>query len=327
MIGQPNQTYRLRWNNDSSAELNLSDSVRELRENSEFFDVSLGCAARGGGSRTLRAHKMILGAYSTVFREMFQQHPNKNDPIIYLKGVSFLELGSILDFMYNGEVNITQANLSSFLAVAEELQIKGLQLNQKENAQIKRPRSQEELESFGKKQRYETIEKYMKQEKFDATKYFKQDKLNTIRNMKKEKMEDASSRTSTMPPTTSNDNAADDSDGEPIAEGQVGDVEQFIKNIEEHFISGGQKRTLAICRICRKKQRRDRIKKHIRGVHKAYVNGQAMKEEAAIPSSLDSVYEQLGVTEDSEIQDSENQEQGEEEEEEEEDVSTEFIEA
>jgi hypothetical protein len=33
---------------------------------------------------------------------------------------------SILEFMYNGEVNVAQEDLSSFLAVAEDLKVKGL---------------------------------------------------------------------------------------------------------------------------------------------------------------------------------------------------------
>merc|ERR1711936_570824 len=41
-------------------------------------------------------------------------------------GVSYSDLVSILDFIYNGEVNVAQEDLNSFLAVAEELQIKGL---------------------------------------------------------------------------------------------------------------------------------------------------------------------------------------------------------
>lgn len=36
------------------------------------------------------------------------------------------DLASILDFMYNGEVNVKQDNLNSFLAVAERLRVRGL---------------------------------------------------------------------------------------------------------------------------------------------------------------------------------------------------------
>ena len=46
--------------------------------------------------------------------------------LIYLKGIKSPQLEQILDFMYNGEVDITQDDLKSFLNVAAELQVKGL---------------------------------------------------------------------------------------------------------------------------------------------------------------------------------------------------------
>ena len=49
--------------------------------------------------------------------------------MIYLRGVRTGDLESVLDFMYQGEVNVAQDNLNSFLAVAEDLQIKGLTQN------------------------------------------------------------------------------------------------------------------------------------------------------------------------------------------------------
>ena len=49
--------------------------------------------------------------------------------MIYLRGVRTCDLESVLDFMYQGEVNVAQDDLNSFLAVAEDLQIKGLTQN------------------------------------------------------------------------------------------------------------------------------------------------------------------------------------------------------
>ena len=40
------------------------------------------------------------------------------------------DLASILDFMYNGEVNVKQDHLNSFLAVAERLRVRGLCQNE-----------------------------------------------------------------------------------------------------------------------------------------------------------------------------------------------------
>jgi len=116
--------FCLRWNDFAE---NVSGAFKELRSESDFFDVTLACT--DSGSRTLQAHKVILSACSNFFKSTFRQqtHANKHpSPYIYLRGVTYNDLTSILDFIYNGEVNVAQEELNSFLAVAEELQIKGL---------------------------------------------------------------------------------------------------------------------------------------------------------------------------------------------------------
>lgn len=117
----------LRWmdKNNPSSELNLPEAFRDLRQNQDFFDVTLGCS-NNNGSSSIQAHKVILSAYSNVFKEMLRDHKNHSDPFIFLKGVTFEELSFLLDFMYEGEVNVNQSQLSSFLTVAKELQVKGL---------------------------------------------------------------------------------------------------------------------------------------------------------------------------------------------------------
>ena len=119
------ENFCLRWNDFES---NVSGAFRDLRAEADFFDVTLSCT--DSGDRSLQAHKVILSACSSFFKNLLRQqaahhhtHPN---PFIYLRGVSFSDLSSVLDFMYHGEVNVAQEDLNSFLAVAEELQIKGL---------------------------------------------------------------------------------------------------------------------------------------------------------------------------------------------------------
>ena len=55
------------------------------------------------------------------------------DPLIYIRGMKSVDLLAIVDFLYCGEANVFQENLDSFLAIAEELQLKGLmgKLNEK----------------------------------------------------------------------------------------------------------------------------------------------------------------------------------------------------
>jgi len=112
-----NEKFCLRWNDFES---NISVAFREIREEKDFFDCTLSC-----GSRHIQAHKLILSACSPFFRSILRQNPHQH-PLLYLKGVQFTDLQSVLNFIYHGEVNVAQEELNSFLAVAEDLQVKGL---------------------------------------------------------------------------------------------------------------------------------------------------------------------------------------------------------
>ena len=120
------ENFCLKWNDFASS---VSGSFQSLRTRADFFDVTLACGEgrTGRSNRTIRAHRVILAACSDFFRDMLQNcSPASPNPFIYLRGVNMTDLEAILDFMYQGEVNVSQEDLTSFLAVAEELQVKGL---------------------------------------------------------------------------------------------------------------------------------------------------------------------------------------------------------
>lgn len=56
---------------------------------------------------------------------IFQENPSKH-PIIILKDVAYSHLQAILEFMYAGEVNVSQEQLPAFLKTADRLKVKGL---------------------------------------------------------------------------------------------------------------------------------------------------------------------------------------------------------
>lgn len=56
---------------------------------------------------------------------LFAGHPDRH-PIVILKDVPYVDMRSLLDFMYRGEVSVDQDRLTAFLRVAESLRIKGL---------------------------------------------------------------------------------------------------------------------------------------------------------------------------------------------------------
>ena len=115
------EKFCLRWNDFES---NLSEAFKELRQESQFLDVSLLC----DGDQQIEAHRVVLSACSGFFRNVLRRSRHQH-PLVYLKGIHQADLNHILDFIYYGEVSISQENLNSFLSVAEELKIKGLTQN------------------------------------------------------------------------------------------------------------------------------------------------------------------------------------------------------
>jgi len=111
------EKFCLRWNDFES---NISGALKELREDKDFFDVTLAC-----DDNQMEAHKVIISACSPFFRTILRRNKHEH-PLLYLKGVKYADLVSVLNFMYHGEVSVAQEELNSFLAVAEDLQVRGL---------------------------------------------------------------------------------------------------------------------------------------------------------------------------------------------------------
>ena len=107
----------IQWND---FEANISCAFRDLKEKKDFSDVTLVCA-----DQQVEAHKVILAACSPFFKKVLRKVQHSH-PLIYMKGVKFSDLEAVLSFVYNGEVNVDEADLNSFLAVAKELEVKGL---------------------------------------------------------------------------------------------------------------------------------------------------------------------------------------------------------
>ena len=148
------QELCLKWN---SYETSLLMSVCDMWNSGAMTDVTL--SAEG---RSISAHQVVLSSCSRYFKEVLQvtllffyttfyflskflacilslnfvscwlqsvtaaQHP-----IIILPFASYQDLLAVIQFIYKGEINITQAELSGLLEVAETLGVKGLaKLNQ-----------------------------------------------------------------------------------------------------------------------------------------------------------------------------------------------------
>lgn len=112
-----NQQFSLKWTNYTNHITNAFDS---LRSKEDFCDVTLSCEGR-----KIRAHKVLLSACSSYFKDIFKENPCQH-PVIIFRNVKYDDLLSIVVYMYQGEVNIEQESLPTFLHTAEMLSIQGL---------------------------------------------------------------------------------------------------------------------------------------------------------------------------------------------------------
>jgi len=139
------EKFCLRWNDFES---NISTAFRELRDDKDFFDVTLAC-----DDEQIQAHKVILSGCSPFFRNIFRRNPHQH-PLLYLKGVKYTDMQAVLNFMYQGEVSVAQEELNSFLSVAEELKVKGLTQNDSSSHQTKTNSPPLKPEGAGVKESY-----------------------------------------------------------------------------------------------------------------------------------------------------------------------------
>ena len=108
----------LQWNDLTE---NITAAFGNLREENDFTDVTLACE----DGKQVEAHKVVLACSSPVFQKILKRNKHAH-PLLYMRGMKSEDLLAILDFLYCGETNVSQENLDSFLAIAEEFELKGL---------------------------------------------------------------------------------------------------------------------------------------------------------------------------------------------------------
>ena len=99
----------------------LKTTVKDLQSDDEFTDVTLVCDDK----RKFEAHKVILSSCSPVFRNILQGTRNQN-MVIFLRGIDYADMESILQFLYQGEVTLQEERVNDFLMSAKDLEIKEL---------------------------------------------------------------------------------------------------------------------------------------------------------------------------------------------------------
>merc|ERR1712133_106191 len=112
------EKFCLKWNDFHQ---NASSAFYKLRKDKDFLDVTL--VSEDG--EHISAHKVVLSASSDFFRDTLKK-ANHTNPMIYLSGFCSKTLQAVLDYVYNGEVNLFQEEIDQFLESAQKLKIDGL---------------------------------------------------------------------------------------------------------------------------------------------------------------------------------------------------------
>ncbi|CAB4059987.1 unnamed protein product [Lepeophtheirus salmonis] len=117
-MGSTEEAFCLKWN-DFPKERHFF-FFAELRRDSDLTDITIVVEGTH-----LKAHKVILSACSGAFKDLFRSGISK-DPIVMLWDVSAEDMEALFNFMYQGQVNVVQERLNTFLDLAERLRVKGL---------------------------------------------------------------------------------------------------------------------------------------------------------------------------------------------------------
>ncbi|KAK2715425.1 broad-complex core protein isoforms 1/2/3/4/5-like isoform X2 [Artemia franciscana] len=109
--------FRLKWDKYTDV---YKGRFATLLNNEHFTDVTLSCE-----NQIIKCHRLVLCACSSYFEKLLINNSHSL-PIIILKDVEFCDLQALVEFMYLGEVTVSQVNFNSVLKLADMLKVTGL---------------------------------------------------------------------------------------------------------------------------------------------------------------------------------------------------------
>ena len=108
----------IKWQNYSD---HLRSMMKELLMNEDFADVTIVTEDK----KQIKANISVLSACSPVFKDILKKEKSSS-PIMYLRGIQYSEMESIIQFIYLGQATFYKDKMDEFLAVAKSLEIKAL---------------------------------------------------------------------------------------------------------------------------------------------------------------------------------------------------------
>ena len=94
---------------------------QHFQDEHNFCDVTLACE-----DKQIKAHRMVISSFSPVLKNIVKLNHQIEHTFIYLRRIKFGDLQNLVLFMYQGELNVAEEDVSSFLEVANDLLVRGL---------------------------------------------------------------------------------------------------------------------------------------------------------------------------------------------------------
>ena len=110
--------FCLKWNDFQSS---LSRTFKQLRHEEDFYDVTLVSEDLS----QIQAHKLVLSSCSEYFSNILKHNKHSN-PLLCFETLSTKDIEHVLDYIYNGEVQVAHNNLDRFLDIAKNFKLEGL---------------------------------------------------------------------------------------------------------------------------------------------------------------------------------------------------------
>ena len=107
------EKFSLSWNEFASSTQN---TFRNLIIDQNFTDVTLV----SGDNKQIKAHKAIISSCSQFFNQILLSNPHQH-PLLFLKDIRYKDLQLIIQFIYLGQTEVSQADLDSFMEAVIEL--------------------------------------------------------------------------------------------------------------------------------------------------------------------------------------------------------------
>jgi len=110
---------------------------KELQMEQDLCDITLACE-----DKQIETRKFLISSFSPILRNILKLNKNPH-PVIYLRRVKYKDLQNLINFMYQGEVDVAEKDVSSFLEVdnTESIRERGPKYNGEDIApSVKRER-------------------------------------------------------------------------------------------------------------------------------------------------------------------------------------------